>query len=106
VITGAGAEGVAATPGGAPKRPKQELGVLGWVLAAAFRPRLRKKKSQPPTSHPQLVLKERGVRCVLEAGSAFPQLTPPICLYTQRPVWRLVSLRALHVRWAMSPPAR
>jgi hypothetical protein len=33
-------------------------------------------------------------RCVLEAGSAFPQLTPPICLYTQRPVWRLVSLRA------------
>jgi hypothetical protein len=46
------------------------------------------------------------VRCALESDLGLPQLTPPICLYTQRPVWRLVSLRALHVRRAMMPPAR
>ena len=35
------------------------------------------------------------VRYALESDLGLPQLTPPICLYPQRPVWRLDSLRAI-----------
>jgi hypothetical protein len=47
---------------------------LGTLVARRQRP---PRPSIPPRA---------SLGCVLEAGSAFPQLTPPICLYTQRPV--------------------